>query len=153
VEYGRLLSLEDNLNEFYTELLPGWGIERQIPIGDKQLISLAYVGAYHWTHTDPDPTSHTNDRLDSIAALTWNIQLLPKLILQPYYRFQFTHYTENSNRNDFFHTLGLSAVWVLNEWASVRAFTSWESRNSTDPVIADYQKFDTGGGLSFILRF
>ncbi len=152
-EYNRLISHVDNWNEFYTELLPTWGVEKQIPFGENKILSLAYVGAQHFTHTDPAPTNNASDRLDSILSATWSWQFYPGFILQPFYRFQHTHYWENSDRNDFFHTVGASLTWLINDWASLRTFTSWELRDSNDPAISDYEKFDTGVGVSAIVRF
>ncbi len=153
VDYNRLLSHEDGWHEFYTELLPSWSLERQIPLGEKHALSIAYIGAAHFTHTDPAPSTNIQDRFDSILAVTWSWPLAPTLVLQPFYRFQHTHYWENSDRNDVFHTLGASLTWAFNDWASVRVFTSWEKRDSNDELIQDYQEFDTGGGLSIALRF
>ncbi len=153
VEYNRLLAHEDGWHEFYTELLPVWGLERQIPINDHHAVSLAYVGGYHLTHADPNPTTNINDRVDSILSITWSWQIVPRVVLQPYYRFQQTHYWENSDRNDIFHTLGASIAWFLTDWASVRVFSNWELRDSNDEFVQDYEKFDTGGGLSLSVRF
>jgi hypothetical protein len=97
--------------------------------------------------------SHINDRLDSSFGLTLTRELIPHLIGQAYYRFQWSHYTENSDRNDVYHSLGLALVYNFNDWASVRAFLGYENRNSTDDSVADYNKFDSGGGLTFTARF
>jgi hypothetical protein len=153
LDYSRYLSHEENWTEFYTEWVPTWGLERQIPLGEKHLLSVAYTGANHWTYTDPLPTTNVNDRLDSILSLTWSWHLSPSVLLQPYYRVQYTHYWQNAIRNDYFHTLGAALVWQLKPWAALRAFTSWESRDSNDPLIQDYQKFDSGVGLTLALRF
>ena len=153
IEYNRLLSHEDGWHEFYTEILPGWSLERRIPFGEKHALSVAYVGAYHFTHTDPAPTTDINDRFDSVLAASWSWQFAERLVLQPYYRFQHTHYTENSDRNDVFHTVGATLAWAFTDWASVRIFSSWELRDSNDETVQDYEKFDTGGGLSFSVQF
>ncbi len=153
LDYNRLLSHEDDWREFYTELVPSWGLERSVPLGEKTALSLGYVGAAHFTRTDPNPTSHASDRLDSILSASLAHELLPRLIVQPFYRFQHTHYWESGARNDRFHTLGLTVAYALTDWASVRFFTSWELRDSGDPTVTDYEKFDTGGGVSMALRF
>jgi predicted porin len=59
----------------------------------------------------------------------------------------------NSDRNDLYNTVGLAVVYNFNEWASVRAFVSYENRNSSDDSVADYNKLDAGGGLTFMARF
>jgi hypothetical protein len=96
---------------------------------------------------------HINDRLDSTLGLFYSQELLPHLVVQPYYRFQWSHYTENSDRNDFYNTLGLSLIYSFNDWASLRTFVSYENRNSTDDTVADYNKWDSGAGVTFSARF
>ena len=59
----------------------------------------------------------------------------------------------SSDRNDFFHTQGLSVAWLINDWGSARAFATWEARVSNDPDVSEYQKTDAGLGLSVALRF
>lgn len=153
LDYNRLLSHEEEWAEFYTELVPSWGLERIVPLGEKTAVSLGYAGAAHFTHTDPNPTSDVNDRFDSILSASLAHELLPRLVVQPFYRFQYTHYGEGTERNDRFHTVGLTVSYAVTDWASVRLFTSWEARDSGDPSVTDYEKFDTGGGVSMALRF
>ena len=152
-EYNRYLSHEDDWNEFYTELLLAWGVERVFAFGERTQLSLGYAGGYHFTHTDPIPVSDVNDRLDTIFTLTATQEIFPRLLLQPYYRFQVTHYTQSGDRTDLFHTLGVSLSYLFTEWASVRVFTSWEVRNSDDDAVQDFQNLNAGGGVSFVMRF
>lgn len=153
IDYNRYLSHDNDWTEFYVELAPGWGLERIFTFGDKATLSAAYAGAYHWTQTDPNPTQHINDRLDNIFALTYTRELCEHVTMQAYYHFQWAHYTENSDRNDIYNTLGLSLAYSPTEWFSVRGFINYENRNSTDDLVADYNKVDAGGGLSLVLRF
>lgn len=153
IDYNRYLSRDDNWSEFYVELAPSWALERNFELDEKTLITLGYYGSYHWTQTDPAPVKHINDRLDSSLGVTVTREIIPNLIGQAYYRAMWSHYTENSDRNDVYHSLGLALVYNFNEWASVRAFMGYENRNSTDDTVADYNKFDAGGGLTFTARF
>ena len=153
LDYNRFLSADEEWNEFYTELVPNWGLEHIIPIGEKAQLTLGYYGAYHFTHTDPQPTNNINDRLDNALGFTYTRELIPSLFLQANYRWQWSHYTENSDRNDIYHNAGLALVYMFNDWASLRAFISYENRNSTDDTIPDYNKWDTGGGVTFTARF
>ena len=153
LDYNRYLSHESDWAEFYTELLPQWGLERTFTVGAKDSLSLSYFGGYHFTYSDPDPTTHSNDRLDTILALAYSHELRPGLVLQPFYRWQQSHYTENTDRNDVFHTVGVTVAYFFNEWAAVRFFSSFEVRDSTDSSIQDYHKWDTGGGVAFAVRF
>lgn len=152
-EYNRYLSHENDWNEFYTELLLAWGVERVFSFSERTQLVLGYAGGYHWTHTDPIPTSDVNDRLDSILSLTLTQEILPQLLLQPYYRFQVAQYSQSGDRTDLFHTVGLSLSYLFTEWASVRVFASYEVRNSDDDSVQDFQNLNAGGGVSFVLRF
>ena len=153
MDYNRYLSFETSFDEFYTEAMPQWSLERTIQVNDRCYISLGYFGSYHLTHTDPLPTTNINDRLDSVFLITSVHQLTEKLILQPFYRFQHSHYTENSDRNDITNTFGVALAYLINDWSSVRVFTSYEVRDSSDSAIPDYGKWDTGGGVSVSVRF
>ncbi len=153
LEYNRYLSSERDWSEFYTELLPQWGVERVLHFNDKNAFSLSYYGGYHFTHSDPDPTTHGNDRLDTILSLAYNYTVVTGVILQPYYRFQHSYYSQSGSRHDVFNVVGLTVAYFFNEWASVRLFTSFEARESNDPRVQDYRKWDSGGGVTLAVRF
>ena len=152
LDYNRLLSRENEWTEFYTELVPSWYVERNFTFGEKAGLTAGLYGAYHWTHTD-DLVAHINDRLDTSFGITYSYELAPNLIAQPYYRIQWSHYTENSDRNDMYNSLGLGLNYAFGENASLRTFIGYENRNSTDTLVADYGKWDTGGGFTFSVRF
>jgi hypothetical protein len=153
LDYNRYLAHEDGWNEFYTEVVPNWSVEHVIPIGEKAQITLGYYGAYHFTHTDPQPVNHINDRLDTALGFIYTRELFTNFFLQTGYRWQWSHYTENSDRNDIYHNANLALVYMFNEWASIRTFVNYENRNSTDDTVADYGKWDSGGGVTFSARF
>lgn len=153
IDYNRYLSRDDDWAEFYVELAPYWSLERNFHPDEKTLITVGYYGGYHWTETDPQPVTNINDRLDNSLGLTITREILPRLVGQFYYRLQWSHYSTNSNRNDVYNSLGLAVIYNFNNWASIRAFVGYENRNSTDELIADYNKLDTGGGLTFTARF
>lgn len=153
LDYNRFLSKDDGWQEFYTELAPNWSLEHIIPIGEQAQLSLGYYGAYHFTHTDPQPVEHINDRLDSALGFTYTRELFTNFFLQTSYRWQWSHYTENSDRNDIYHNASVALVYMFNDWASIRTFVNYENRNSTDDTVADYNKWDSGGGVTFSARF
>lgn len=152
LDYNRLLSADQNRREFYAEALPYWGLERRFPIGEKSLVSLAYQGNYHITRVD-GPMASVNDRTDQIVALTYSQQVIPKLILQPYLRVQFTYYTDSSSRKDLLYSMGTSLTYFFTNWASIRTFVSYDIRESSDSIVQDYHKLDAGGGLSATFLF
>jgi hypothetical protein len=157
LDYNRFLLKDDGWHEFYTELVPNWSFEHIIPIGEAAQITLGYYGAYHFTHTDENAltstVAHINDRLDNALGFTYTRELFSNLFLQTSYRWQWSHYTENSDRNDIYHNASAALVYVFNEWASIRGFVNYENRNSTDDDVFDYNKWDSGGGITFSARF
>ncbi len=153
IDYNRYLSAENRFTEFYTEALPQWALAKVIEINERNFITLSYVGAWHLTSTDPNPSPNINDRTDSVLLLASAHQLSDNLVLQPFYRIQHSHYWKNSDRNDLYNTLGLSLSFILNDWSSIRAFSTYETRDSSDPLIPDYRKCDTGLGLSVAIKF
>ena len=152
LDYNRLLSRENEWAEFYTELVPSWYLERNFTFGENAALTAGLYGSYHWTHTD-DPVAHINDRLDTSFGITYSYELAPSLVAQPYYRIQWSHYTTNSDRNDMYHTLGFGLSYAISEKAIVRTFIGYENRNSTDTLIADYGKWDSGAGLTLNVQF
>ncbi len=155
-DYNRLLSGDDGRHEFYVEALPYWGLERQIQFNENSLLSIGYTGNYHATRVDK-PGADINDRSDEILSLVYSHKLGEKLVIQPYYRLQFTHYnnaiTPDRERNEWLNSIGLSATWFFTEWASIRAFINYDVRDSSDEAVQDYHKLDTGGGISITLAF
>jgi hypothetical protein len=152
LDYNRLLSHDNEWTEFYTELVPSWFAERNFSFGEKAMLTAGLYGSYHWTHTD-DPVSHINDRLDTALGITYSYALAPNFYVQPYYRIQWSHYTENSDRNDMYNSIGLGLTYSINEWSALRAFVGYENRNSTDPIVPDYGKWDTGAGITLSVKF
>jgi hypothetical protein len=152
LDYNRLLSRENDWTEFYTELMPSWYAERTFTFSEKASLTAGLYGAYHWTNTD-DPVSHINDRLDTALGIAYTYALTPNLFAQPYYRIQWSHYTENSDRNDMYNSLGFALTYSINEWSAVRAFIGYENRNSTDTLVPDYDKWDTGLGVTLSMKF
>ena len=72
--------------------------------------------------------------------------------MQPYYRFQYTHFTEGEDRNDYLHSLGLGIYYFFTEQFSVRGFVSYDIRQS-NIVLAEYKKLDAGVVVNFNFRF
>ena len=158
LSWTRLLNHEDvgnreDYSEFYKEYMPEWEIQRLIKLSPESLLVVGYEGNYHHTEVDPLPNAYINDRMDHILTLNYLHQLTPNLVLQPYYRFTYTDFWENGDRNDFLHSLGLIVSYHFNRWSSVRLFVNYDHRESDDPLVTDYEKVDAGAGASLIFRF
>ena len=158
LDWTRLLNHEDvgnreDYSEFYKEYLPEWEIQRLIKLSPESLFIVGYEGNYHHTEVDPFPNAYINDRMDHILTLSYLHQLTPNLILQPYYRFTYTDFWENGDRNDFLHSFGFLVSYYFNRWSSLRLFVNYDNRESDDPLVPDYEKVDAGVGASLIFRF
>ncbi len=152
-DYNRYLSQDEDQEEFYTEFVPSWSLERNIQLREKSLLTIGYYGALHMTHTAPTPTSDINDRLDTILSVAYTQELLPGLAVQPYYRIQWANYGKNTDRNDLYNNLGVALIYSINEWATIRGTIAYENRNSSDNQVADYNKLEVGGGVNLSVRF
>jgi hypothetical protein len=177
-EWSRYLGHEspvDDYAEFYKEFMPYWRAQYVHPFGEKSLFSAEYYGNVHVTEvtptqdalreqglwydgmvlTDPRRCAYINDRMEHMLTISWMQQVLPNLYLRPYYRFMYTDYLKGDwgDRNDTLNTIGLMTSYSLTDWASIRAFISYDYHQSDDETIPDYRKLDTGGGLSVALKF
>ena len=95
----------------------------------------------------------TNDRTEHSLTVAYTVAFSPKFVAQPYYRAVLQHYTNQDGRNDQIHTVGLSLYYYLSDRASLRTFLSYELKESDQPTVADYKKFDVGAGLNLNVRF
>jgi hypothetical protein len=149
----RLLE-QGSYDEFYKEFLPHWGVDRFFPLDSKTVLAVGYYGAYHVTEADVSPNSSVNDRLDQAVTLSLGRQLVPRLIAQPFYRFQYTRYMRAPTRNEYWNTVGFSLNYYIARWVSVRAFLNYDIKDTDDRAHAfDYTKLDAGLGLAGIFRF
>jgi hypothetical protein len=119
-----------------------------------------YKGYYRVTDTTPAISvpflankGDVNDRTDHTLTLAYSQLVCPKVIVQPFYRFQYTHYT-GSSRNDALNTVGLFIHYNVCKYASARAFASYERRDTDNHTLAaDYDKVDAGLGVSLNVKF
>jgi hypothetical protein len=153
-EWSNLTDHEPNyFDRFYTEYVPRWAVARQIALTESRYFTFGYEGAYRFSDTDDAPDSKVNDRTDQVLFARYTHGFTPRLILQPYYRFQYSRYTQNDGRDDYTQTTGCSVYYAIASWLSVRVFGTYERRDSDDRLVPDYHKYDGGLGLSLIGRF
>jgi hypothetical protein len=158
VAYTRLLFDGNGYDEFYKEVVPMIRLEKIFNIRDDLKFTFGYSGNYRFSDEVPFPeqTRYCNNRTDQALTLllTWNVA--PKVDIRPFYRFQYSYYPDyfaGQSRNDFLHTLGISADYYINSWSSIRIFLTYELRDSDASSTLDYRKLDVGGGLSAGIRF
>lgn len=156
--YTRLLN-QANYNQTYTEWLPTLGVQRVFPIGDKMLFAVGDQIDYHFTDVPALPGSRTdiNDRFDDTVSLTFSWQLTSHLILQPFYRFQYSSYHYDtlmtSDRNDCMNSFGVNLFYYFNKNASLRAYFNYNRKQSDDPLTPSYHEYNGGLGGSLDLKF
>jgi hypothetical protein len=165
-QWSRLVEF-GHWKETYVELTPNWGVDRSFNLSARWSGSLAYSGAYHFSSADPQSaqqsTRRSNDRIDN--ALMASLMFVPteQFMIQPFARVLHSAYTRSgavdpaagndSHRRDWTHSFGLNVMWMPTPALAVRATAGGEFRDSSDPIIPDYSKFDTSLGLSVSIRF
>jgi hypothetical protein len=155
LDYPRLLD-QDRYIEFYHEYVPALGIQRTFSLRDNLLMTTSLQTAYHFSEVAPFPRSDINDRWDNSFIVSLTYQPAPRLIVQPYYRFQYTQYPRtafDTKRNDYLNTVGLAVAYNFNRNLSARIFIAQDFKHSDDSSVPDYNQFSAGLGASVIFRF
>jgi hypothetical protein len=159
-DYRRLLS-SDDYSEFYHELVPRWAIRRDVSLSESVILSLGYEGDYRFTQTTPPavatPTSpkypgNFNDRTDQSLVLVGNWQLCRHAILQPFYRLQYSYYTQ-IDREDWLNSFGLTLYCPITQQISLRTFVGYDIMNTDGFYVQNFRKLDAGVGLNLTVSF
>jgi len=160
-DYRRLLD-SGNYDEFYHEFVPRWSVGREFLLGKSTSLFMAYEGDYRFTESTPPaalnpPMSPVypatfNDRTDQGLLLAGSWRLCSHVILQPSYRFQFTHYTR-INRDDVLNSFGLALHCPITRQIFIRTFVSYDIVNTDGFYVQNYRNLNAGGGLNLTVRF
>ena len=159
-DYRRLLD-SGNYDEFYHELVPRWSVGRAFSINETMSLFIAYEGDYRFTQSAPPAALHPtspvypdtfNDRTDQGLVLVGNWQLCRHAILQPFYRFQYAHYTR-INRDDYLNSFGLALCCPITRQITLRTFVSYDIADTDGFYVQNYQSLNAGGGLNLTFRF
>jgi len=162
IEWSRLINHVPSYTtyrQFYSEWVPRIGVTRNVSFSETRTLTFAWQMNYHVTDSPdalasvPPSPRNTNDRMDNSFLAAYTHVFGPKLAVQPYYRLLTTRYGSQAARFDWLHSFGLSAYVTLHQNVSLRGFLSYEIKDSDDPIVPDYQKFDLGGGLNLNVRF
>ncbi|MEM9445213.1 MAG: hypothetical protein AAGA18_07645 [Verrucomicrobiota bacterium] len=160
-DWQRLLghdSSEDDYAEFYKEYVPSWSLEKQFPISDDMLFTSNYEGRYYFTEQENFNTE-TQDRTSQALTLAYLWTPLQELLIQTYYRFEFSRYTHEKDPNDlekrldWSNSIGMGLYYLPTEWLTLRTFISYDRRDSDRSAIADYDIYNAGGGISCSMRY
>lgn len=162
VEATRLLTQPD-YDEFYKEVAPSWAVSRQFKLDQTRVFDVGYQGYYRFSETHNAlgvsipglslGADDVNNRFEQLLTLAYSQAITAKLIVTPFYQFQYNYYTE-APRNDFLNTIGAFVTYNFCPHASVRTFLNWQDRISDRPAAApEYDKFDVGIGATLDIKF
>jgi hypothetical protein len=166
LDFTRILD-QHAYTEGYREYVPAVALQRFFVLNDNLIFVAGMQFSYHFTRVPPSQPppffvtrSEVNDRENCLVNLSLIWAIIPKLVLQPYYRFQYFHYPKFTDgtqaaipRDDTVHTFGGSAAYYFTKSVALRAFTSYEIQDSSFASTFNYHKLDAGGGLSLDFRF
>ncbi|MBU6410357.1 MAG: hypothetical protein KGR98_08210, partial [Verrucomicrobia bacterium] len=152
---ARWLLDSGNYNQFYREFVPRWTIEREFPLTQKTGLAIGYDGDYRDTQTQSPPAGvgeNYNDRTDHSLYVVGSWRLCRYAVLQPFYRFEYSHYTRVS-RDDFLNSFGLALYCPVTKNVTLRAFVGYDNLNTDGQFAQNYEMLDAGGGLNLFIRF
>ena len=150
---------QGNYQESYREAEPTLGVQRLFPITDHLTLVAADTVDYHFTEVPSlgGSPADINDRFDNTASLTLNWQITQRLLLQPFYRFQSTHYRHDTlasgERNDSLQGAGCFVTYYFNQNVSLRTFYNYSRKQSDDALTPQYHEMNGGLGLSLDVHF
>ena len=162
--YTRLLS-QNNYAETYREWLPNFTVQRVFPVSDRLAVIVGNVVDYHFTHIPapfPGYRDDLNDHFDDMVFLSLNWQVTPHFTVQPFYRFQYSLYQNDTlsatlpsstQRTDFLNAVGVTLLYNFNSHVGLRAFFSYNTKTSDDEFTSHYDEINGGIGASLDIRF
>jgi hypothetical protein len=154
-DYMRLME-SDDYDQFYQEYVPRLGVRRLFPLYETGTLSVGYAGDYHFADTDlppPDFNEDFNSRTDHSLFVAFTQSLCKHAVVQPFYRFKYTRFTEGDERDDYLHSFGVAVHCFFTEQVGLRAFAGYDLLESSNPDVPDYRRLDTGAGLNLTFRF
>jgi len=152
-DYNRFLS-QANYQEFYREFVPSAGVQRLLQVSDSSLLAFTLQGDYHSSWTI-NPPNNSQDRADGIFSVSFAYQITPKIVVQPYYRFQYTYYHRSDpvHNNNYLNSFGISASYYFTPNLSLRIFANDDINETDDPMLQKYHAYNFGADLSWVIRF
>jgi hypothetical protein len=154
-DYTRLMDSSD-YDDFYQEYVPRWGVQRLLPLSESSTLAVGYEGDYRFTDSTSLPPflpSDMMDRMDHALFAACTVVLCEHAVVQPYYRFKYTHFTEGGDRDDYLHSVGLGVYGFITRNITVRAYVNYDARNSSEDLVPEYRQFNAGGGVNVTVRF
>src|SRR4051812_1110398 len=154
-EFTRLLDT-GHYDQFYREYVPRWGAQRNFVLNESSVLSLGYEGDYRFADTDLPPfplSSDFNSRTDHSLVVSFSQNVCSRALVQPYYRFKYTHYTEGEIRDDYLNSFGLALYCAITPQITLRGFVGYDILETNSELVPDYKRLDAGGGINLTFRF
>lgn len=153
-DFQRLLATDD-YNQFYREYMPRWLVQYTFPLSERSAFTVGYEGNIRFTEADVLASTDFNNRTDHALFANYTFALCPQAVVQPYYRFKYTHFTDypTESRNDTLHSVGVGLYWLVCPNFNVRAFAGYDVKCSDANLVEDYDRLDLGGGVNLNFRF
>jgi hypothetical protein len=146
-------------DEFYHEFVPNASFGYTFPLCSRTSLYVGYQGDYRFTWSQNPPLAGTrqysdslNDRTDQgiLVAGTW--WLCSHAAIQPYYRFQYTCFSEYK-RHDVLQTVGLTLILPVTKNVIVRSFVTYDNMNTDGYLAQSFNDLSAGGGINLSLSF
>lgn len=153
---GTLLHNRSSGRTFYRELAWDLAGYRQWSVGPRASLLAGIDAGRRWTITDTYgllPRSW-NDRAEAGATLAWQQAIRGRLSWRAAGRVQLADYTRGDrSRRDLTGSLGAELIYAWREQCDFRLFLSHERRDSTEPGIHDYARWEAGAGAGLRWEF
>ncbi len=155
---ARASTLRSNATDhtFYEELATEWALFWQKPLSPKRTLAIGLDGALRFSDTDSfGLLPHDwNNRVEQSVAVMIDQSLGAHWHLRPTLRYLISHYTaEERDRSDQQFSARVAATRPLGRHAELRFTAGFDHRESTDPLVPDFQKWDLALGLGAQWRF
>jgi len=140
---------------FYQEWVPSGTLGYQWNLGAQKTLQLQYDGDFRRSVTETGGLLPTdwNNRTDHALSLIYSDIINDHWIIQPSYRMMWSRYTaDDRHRNDIYNTVSLLVAYYFTPNFSIRAFTSFEWRSSSEAG-NNYEDWNAGSGLTLSASF
>jgi hypothetical protein len=158
VTHTSIYSINPDHDRIFRSVTPALNLRKLISLGQNHLVSLGGGISYATTESNEAAALVREDRNDkwdySIDAAYYYLK--GKWVVSPYARLSYAdyiHYEESLpaivevDRRDLTGSIGLSVSYNFTPWASARAFTSFDWRDSQGDDAFDYGYSNTNVGI------
>jgi len=147
--YTADLSIENNMNRQYSQIVPGLALGKSFSIGKAQSFTEWSLN-YAFTNSPDNSNKDALNRLET--ALTLGIDIpFGDFEFSPFLNLALADYA-NQSKTDFTGTLGLNLTYSFTDWLALRIYSTLSSRNSSKDEY-EFNRIDTGAGATLNARF